>query len=123
MKKILALFTIMFLMQQSKAQFVNTSWTGTFKIPEETQVLLQFKEDSLILGNANTNEILERMKYSITGDTLTITKLDGISPCSFTDPATYKIMLKDEKLYITSVMDDCPERAGAWPEDGMIKKE
>ena len=123
MKKIPALIVIVFLMQSVKAQVANTSWIGNFKIPDETQMLVRFTQDSLVLGYANNDEVIERMKYSIAGDTLTITKLDGISPCSTATPATYKIMLKDEKLYISSLLDDCTDRAGAWPEDGMIKKE
>ncbi len=123
MKKILTLIVIIFSIQSVKAQLANTSWIGNFKIPEETQMLARFTQDSLVLGYANNDEVIERMKYSIAGDTLTITKLDGISPCSTTAPATYKMMMKDEKLYISSLLDDCPERADAWPAGGMIKKE
>lgn len=110
-------------MQSTKAQFANTSWIGTFRIPEETQLLVQFKSDSLIVSYLNSGETLERMKYRINKDTLTIVKLDGESPCSYTNEATYTILMRDEKLYIKALSDDCPERATAWPEDGFVRKD
>ncbi len=59
------------------------------KIPDETQMLVRFTQDSLVLGYANNDEVLERMKYSMADDTLNTTKLEGISPCSTTASATY----------------------------------
>ncbi len=123
MKKIFTLFVIVSIAQTTKAQFANTSWLGNFKIPDETQMLLHFTQDSLLLSYATSAESVERSTYKITGDTLSMVKIDGISPCSIADSATYKIELREGKLYITSLVDYCYERATAWPDEGMIKKE
>lgn len=118
-KTIFSLVSLIFA-QIAFAQITNTSWSGTFNIPDPAQMVLQFKSDTLLLGFSNNN-VLESMTYKISNDTLSIIKIDGQSPCDFTTPATYKLTMKEKKLFITALNDDCAERVSAWPQDGLIR--
>ena len=120
MKKIMTLFFAIALSGAANAQFANTSWKGQFNIPDATDMILQFKTDTLQLTYPD-NTPLETMSYKISNDTLTVRKLDGQSECSYDQYATYKIFMKDKKLFIAPINDDCSIRLGACPSDGMEK--
>ncbi len=122
MKKIVILIFAIALSDPGTAQFSNTSWKGQFNIPDPTEMILQFKTDTLELNYPDKTSI-ETMSYKISNDTLRVRKLDGQSECSSSQDATYKITLKDSKLFIIVLGDDCPERMAAWPADGMEKIE
>ena len=108
------------LVQFSFAQLANTSWTGTFNIPDPSEMIVEFKTDTVnVIFKDRT--FLESMKYQVNGDTLLLTKIDGESPCSFTETATYKMETKDNKLFISALKDLCPERVSAWPANGLQK--
>lgn len=116
-KTIFSLVSLIFA-QIASAQIANTSWSGTFNIPDPAQMVLQFKSDTLLLSFSNNN-VLESMTYKINSDTLFIVKIDGQSPCDYTTPAIYKLTMKEERLFITALKDDCSERVSAWPQDGL----
>jgi len=120
MKKIMIFYFAIALPGMVRAQLTNTSWKGQFNIPEPTQMILQFKTDTLCL-NYLDNTPIETMGYKISNDTLTLHKLYGQSQCSYTKDATYKIFLKDSKLFITPINDDCSLRLDAWPSGGMVE--
>lgn len=122
MKRIICLIIAIASVSLVKAQFANTSWKGSFDIPDLTEMVLQFKSDSLLL-NYPDGSTFETMKFKINNDTLSILKLDGQSSCSYSDTATYKIWVKDKKLFISSLTDDCPDRISAWPPGGLEKIE
>lgn len=122
MKKIIFTLITCFVVTSLQAQYSNTSWKGTFKIPDDYECILSFSNDSLSLKLADGSPV-EFMKYTINKDTLSITKLDGKSPCDYTTAAIYKIEIKNSRLYISPLKDDCNERADAWPTDGMIKND
>ena len=122
MKKIIILFFAFCLAIGANAQFANTSWKGQFNMPDPTQMILQFKTDTLSL-NSPDNTPFETMSYKISNDTLTIHKLYGQSECSYDKDATYKIMIKDKKLFATPLSDDCSQRVAVWPSDGLEKIE
>lgn len=83
-------------------------------------MILQFKTDIVFLNFPDKTN-LETMSYKISNDTMSIVKIDGQSPCNYTNKATYKILFKNEKIYISALSDDCPQRAAAWPSDGLLK--
>jgi len=121
-KKIVSILILIASVSIAKAQFANTSWKGNFNLPDSTQMILQFKTDSLLL-NYPDGSAFETMSFKISNDTISILKLNGQSPCSYSDTATYKIGLKDKKLFVSSLNDDCPERVSAWPADGLERVE
>jgi hypothetical protein len=122
MKKFLCLFISIATVSLVKAQFANTSWKGSFNIPDPTEMVLQFKSDSLLLNYPGGSN-LETMSYKINNDSMFILKLNGQSPCSYSDTAIYKVKVEDKKLFITSLTDGCPDRVSAWPQDGLERIE
>ena len=121
-KKILIIIIVIVSSTLAKAQLANTSWKGKFYIPDPTEMILQFKADTVLL-NFSYGSTLESMTYKISNDTLTIRKLDGQSDCSVTDEATYKIEIKDKKLSVKPLSDNCINRANAWPTEALEQVE
>ena len=121
MKKIFIISVCLLAAFASNAQLENTSWTANFRVPDDTPMILQFKNDTLFLRVAETGEDFEVMKYSIKSDTLTYTKISGNSDCGPADKAVYKIEIKNETLFLNLVSDECPGRADATPAEGFKK--
>lgn len=122
MKKILCIIISIAFLNSAKAQFANTSWKGDFYIPDPTEMVLQFRSDSLLLSYPG-GSTFETMSFKINNDTMSILKLDGQSSCSYSDTAMYKIWIKDKKLFVSPLTDYCQDRISAWPSDGLKKIE
>ncbi|MGN6532003.1 MAG: hypothetical protein ACTHK0_09645 [Ginsengibacter sp.] len=112
MKKVLSLFLVFVATGSVKAQYQNTSWKGIYQIPEPTEMILQFKQDTLLLNYFANGSNAETMYYEIKGDTLMMTKISGISPC-YDEKGIYKLAIKDDKLVITLIDDSCNVRGSA----------
>ena len=114
------------------AQLANTKWEGIAEIPEPLQCLFYFKTDTLLvqyaddkpmfLRDENGNSInvigkdsvvIETMTYNFSGDTLTVTKVKGGSPCEEGTTGQYKITINNNKLLFTLIQDDCDACAEA----------
>jgi hypothetical protein len=106
----------------TKAQLANTSWKGTYKIPDPTELILQFKTDTLLLNDPVNGNIVETMNYKISGDTLTLIKISGSSSCN-DEKGIYKISAKDDKLFLGLIEDSCYDRSSAMPDEPMVKVE
>jgi len=106
----------------TKAQFANTSWKGMYKVTDPTEMILQFKNDTLYLNDPANGTIVETMNYKISGDTLTIVKISGSSSCD-DEKGVYKISTKDDKLFMTLIEDNCYDRSAAMPDDPLVKVE
>ncbi|MEO5946282.1 MAG: hypothetical protein ABIP79_05660 [Chitinophagaceae bacterium] len=131
MKKIylLVVICIVIFSNTSSAQLTDTKWKGTFYIPDAYECHMDFKKDTLNLVIAASGDIIETMKYSLAGDTLTIIKLNGSSPCG-DEVGIYTFKINGDKLKITLVKDNCGDRSSAGfgneltrvPESGAMKK-
>lgn len=120
--KILLLFGFLFSGTVAFGQLDRTQWKGVFNIPDPSDCILQFSNDTLIVKDLNNN-VLEAMKYQIKGDTLVYTKLYGISPCSSDTHAFYKFEFKENKLFLSPLNDDCDVRRESFPQNGLTKFE
>lgn len=111
-----------FLTLSAQSQLADTKWKNSMNVPDPVECILHFKKDTLIvMVAADPSMVVETMTYKLKNDTLTIIKLSGTSPC--TEAAgVYKCVLKDEKLFITPLNDDCVERANAFTPEGWIKE-
>lgn len=83
-------------------------------------MILEFKTDTLFLDDPANGTIVEMMKYNISGDTLTLVKISGASSCG-DEKGVYKLSIKDNKLYMAVINDDCYDRAAAMPDEPLEK--
>lgn len=120
MKRIFFLFLVVLLTASANAQYQNTSWKGIYKIPDPTEMVLQFKQDTLLLNYFEDGSNAETMNYEMKGDTLTMTKISGISPCDGIK-GIYKLSIKDDKLFMTLIEDSCDARASSMPAEPLEK--
>jgi hypothetical protein len=120
MKKIFVFCLAAMIVGSANAQYANTAWEGLYRIPEETEMILRFSNDTLYLQEPLTGDNFEVMHYSIKNDTLTFSKISGNSDCG-DEKGIYKLSIKDDKLFMIVINDDCPGRADAIPFEGLKK--
>ncbi len=138
MKKLLLTFALpIFLLQVLHAQqgsgstFRYTAWKGTFNVPDPIECLMQFKKDTALLLYAGSTPIdirgggtlvtgkdsaaLEVMTYKEHGDTVTLYKVSGGSPCG-DDPGVYLAQRSNGKMRLVPLNDACDARKSSMPE-------
>lgn len=90
----------------------NTKWKGHIESPQSLDIVLEFKNDSLIATSADGLE-LEVMYFSQAKDTLKLRKLNGQSPCDYIVEGIYHLEWADsgDKLLLHIIKDDCTARS------------
>ncbi len=83
-------------------------------VPDETAVILDFKADTVNMVVAENGMVGESMTYAVKDSIITMKKTDGHSPCDVDGTFQVKYVIKDDKLFITSVSDPCDARSQAW---------
>ncbi|HET6769782.1 MAG TPA: hypothetical protein VFH08_20380 [Chitinophagaceae bacterium] len=114
MKKTFA-YTVLFLLFSStiNAQLTDTKWRNFMNIPDSYETIMHFKKDTAILTLAADGSLVETMTYSVTKDTLRLTKVSGLSGCD-DNTGLYRIQIKDDRLTIEPISDDCYDRVNAF---------
>ena len=122
MKKSGFLLLLLFIAGFSaSAQLEDTKWRNTVNIPDPVECMFHFKKDTVNLYVVADGSLIESMTYKISKDTLKLTKVSGMSPCSEV-VGLYKMERKDDKLFITAINDECSERSSAFRPDAWIKE-
>jgi len=118
------LFSLLFLMcaAGANAQLTDTKWRNAMNIPDPIETILHFKKDTVSLSVAGDGSLVETMSYTISKDTLKLTKISGMSPCTETVVGMYKIEIKDDKMTIVPLVDDCVERFNAFKVEPWVKE-
>ncbi len=119
--------TIFFGANNLSAQLENTVWKGIFLVPDAHELVMNFKKDTVTLqfafkynlGDLSDKNLLEKMTYKVDKDKLTLQKVSGGSPCDNRTVGIYRFAVKDEKLLITLVSDDCIQRSSAFPAEAL----
>ncbi len=122
MKKITLFLTFLILSVitvSAQTGLSATRWKGIAYIPDAAEVTLSFTKDSVVM--LRDNDPLETMHYSLSGDTLRIEKLSGMSPCGV-NTGTYKLSIKNNNLFLEVIKDECPERINAFSLEGYLKQ-
>jgi hypothetical protein len=96
----------------ASAQLTNLKFKGIANVPDPMESILDFRKDSVTLFVQSS--LVETMSYSLRGDTLVLTKLDGLSPCVQKSAGLFRIVWKDGAFTLTSIQDECPQRADAF---------
>ena len=93
----------------------NTIWKGVMLIPDAVDVRLNFKKDSLYL-TTDTGQEIGTLIFSQRGDTLTIRKVSGRSPCPEQTIGIYKIEFLEngKKIQLHGISDECEGRIGVY---------
>jgi hypothetical protein len=123
MKKTI-LFALVFtlLVSIANAQLTDTKWKNFMNIPESIESFMHFKKDTVLLIVAADGTLVESMIYTLNKDTLRLTKISGMSPCGDNITGLYRIEMKDDKLTITPISDDCAERANAFKPEAWTRE-
>ncbi|MGI8952470.1 MAG: hypothetical protein ACR2FN_12905 [Chitinophagaceae bacterium] len=135
----IAAFICSFL--NANAQLQSTKWKGNLNLPDPLECLLYFKNDTVNVIYAGTDVVQLRdisgetvyvsgkdstvigiMQYKYENNELTIHKVKGEGPCDTASIGKYKIEIKDDKLYITLIHDDCIQRSYLWPRIEPLNK-
>ena len=77
MKSVFSILIATFAITSLKAQYANTSWKGLYKIPDPQEMILLFKNDTLLLVDPQNHEPIETMNYKANGDTISLTKISA----------------------------------------------
>lgn len=110
-----------------QAQLQDSSWKGVFFVPDPAECVFEFKKDTVnlrfadnyVLNDVNNSKILEQSLFKIQNDTLILQKLSGESPCNPNLLGKYQYAIKDEKLFLTVIWDDCRGRVMAFPGEAL----
>jgi hypothetical protein len=121
-KTILFSLLIFFSAAAVNAQLTDTKWRNTMNIPDPYETILHFKKDTVVLTIAADGSLIETMNFIVSKDTLKLLKLSGMSPCADNITGLYKIEIKDDKMTIVPISDDCSERANAFKPEPWIKE-
>lgn len=97
----------------------NTTWKGTFNIPEPTDGYFVFQKDTVrVMVN---DYALETMLFATSGDTLSLKKVAGDSSCG-TEEALYRFTISETGLTLKMLSDDCPDRYSGISKEEYIKQ-
>jgi len=97
----------------TKAQLANTTWQGLIKGDAPRRVLLEFKKDSLNMLSVGDSTLQEKMMCAISGNSLLLFKVNGVSDCDNTTPGNYQFEIKKDSLFISLISDKCDDRSSA----------
>jgi hypothetical protein len=130
------LLPLLHAQQTSGPALHGTTWKGNFSVPDPIDCLLQFKKDTLLMLYAGVDPInlagdgrmvtgkdsaaLEVMTYIQHGDTVTISKVTGGSPCG-NEPGVYLAQRSNGKMSFIVIKDACAIREGALDKTGMVQ--
>jgi len=122
MKKIIFIAFIAFISASANAQLANSKWKGTLQLDNPTDVVFDFRTDTLEAFVAEDNSSLELMKYSIKDNVLSIQKISGQSECDDTAVAKYKYEIGSDGLLLTLIEDNCIDRSGVLDNTKWVKE-
>ena len=111
---ILLLFGASRSVVNAQSPLANTAWQGMVNAPTPVEAIIHYSTDSLYLHFMPDNLVGETMTYSVKGDTLTLQKVSGSSPCDTQAIGVYQFAIKDDAMTIRLIGDDCVERVQAW---------
>ena len=114
MKKILFIICMFIfpLILFSQKQVHQTRWKGQVLEPQAIDIVLNFRNDSLVATSADGRE-LGVMFFLQYGDTLMIRKLSEQGPCNNETEGVYRVELTEngDKLTLYIITDRCRDRA------------
>jgi hypothetical protein len=111
MKTIIFIIIISFAFLPAHAQLSNSKWKVTLSVPDPTDIVFDFRADTVDAVSAESNETIETMLYTVKDTVLTLQKITGGSECDNDVIGKYKFEMKDDGMYLTLIEDACEDRA------------
>jgi len=112
MKKIFFALTIMTVCMSAKSQLANHKFDGSIQLDGQlTDVVLDFKKDTVNAIIKGNGEILETMVYTAKKGIVTFQKVSGRSECGTDIVGKYKFEQKSGDITLTLTEDICSDRA------------
>jgi hypothetical protein len=121
MKKLLLILLVSFMSVSLQAQLSNTRWKGRLKGDYPRSVILDFKTNNFNIYMISDSSMVERMTYTITGNELTVKKVDGQSDCDNTVTGKYQFRIKKDSMVISKLSDECYDRSSAFDQTKWVK--
>jgi len=121
MKSFYFLITLLLTAGVAKAQLKGTKWEGKLNVPDETNVILDFKKDSVDMIIVDGGFVGETMTYSVSDSVITMKKVSGHSPCNIDDVFKVKYLVKGDELFISNLSDPCDERTETWTKEPLLR--
>ena len=119
MKKLFLPALLFIAVKFSSAQTLeNTRWYGTIFAPDPYSASFYFQKDTVLISVQG--QMVEGMRYKLSGDTLTLNKIWGQSDCNDAT-GTYLIKIENETLFFTVISDACELRPHAFSKEGYKK--
>jgi hypothetical protein len=119
MKTFYFLIVLLLTAAMAQAQLKDTKWEGKLNVPNETNVILDFKKDSVDMIIADEGIVGETMIYSVKDSIITMKKTSGHSPCNVDDVFKLKYRIKEDKLFLSNLSDPCDARIDAWSSEPL----
>ncbi len=98
---------------RAQKSLAGTAWQGTANIPGPTEVVFQFKQDTVLMIDQASKHVIETMFYTQKGNQYAWRKISGGSPCDTQTPGTWAYKIKRDEITFTVVEDACPGRTEA----------
>lgn len=96
---------------KAQVQIAHTKWKGTLMFDAPTDLILDFKKDTLTVYNASDKSTIEEMFYSASDTSFTIQKIWGQSDCGNDTKGQYHFEIKEGVMYVKTNADDCYSRS------------
>ena len=105
-------FFVLLTTVQAQLPIRGSRWAGVILAPNDVQVHLAFRNDTLLITDEANNLTLETMQYRQLNDTLQLRKLAGQSPCGADVVSLYRLVYinNGEAFTLKPISDPCPER-------------
>lgn len=113
---------LLFVVSSAKAQLENTRWKTTLELSGgPTSVLIDFRKDTALVYTTGDSTMIERMTYTKDNSSFTLVKIDGQSGCG-NEPGKYGYTIKDGRLALSLLQDNCYDRYSAIQNTEWIKQ-
>ena len=102
------------------AQLAGTRWKGKLNIPNPTEVIFIYLDT---VANVTTVSGLpvESCSYKVNADTIIFKKLNGGSPCPVNSMFTVQYAIKDDKMRIIPLTEECEGRKGSFTSEPLVR--
>jgi len=112
-KKMLFLLFLSLAAFAGEAQLKNTKWKVTLQLQELTDVIFDFKADTLKAILVADSSVLETMTYTVQADALKLKRVSGQSGCDNEAVGVYHFKITNDQLVVTLADDPCNDRSSA----------